>query len=98
PLLPTIWCISRQFLTRRTFPRRVYWRRQDSSTASQHFFATFSTPPLYFRSSKIRRTLSMLDSFTSRLGWLDSLLTAMALEVLTVTQQFVASKRELRPQ
>jgi len=40
----------------------------------------------------------MLDSFTSRLGWLDSLLTAMALEVLTVTQQFVASKRELRPQ
>jgi hypothetical protein len=29
----------------------------------------------------------MLDSFTSRLGWLDSLLTAMALEVLTVTEQ-----------
>ena len=40
----------------------------------------------------------MPDSFTSRLGWLDSLLTAMVLEVLTVTQQFLANKRELRHQ
>jgi len=40
----------------------------------------------------------MPDSFTSRLGWLHSLLNAMALEVLTVTQRFLASKRELRHQ